>query len=59
MALQDNGQPIRKLLLPKSFFVKVGAEAEMGLRKVVEVEVYYDDWPMPFTGDRCADLRDY
>ncbi|KZP17006.1 hypothetical protein FIBSPDRAFT_1047120 [Athelia psychrophila] len=59
MALQDNGQPIRKLLLPKSFFVKVGAEAEMGLRKVVEVEVYYDDWPMPFTGDRCAGVHSH
>lgn len=55
--LQDNEQPIRKLLLPRSFFVNVGAEAAVSLKRVIEIGDYSDDWPMPFDRYHCSGMH--
>ncbi|KZP26786.1 hypothetical protein FIBSPDRAFT_1040538 [Athelia psychrophila] len=52
---QEAGHPIRRLMLPKTWFSETNAEDVVELRKIIVMEEYYVDWPTPFEQEYFED----
>ncbi|KZP02149.1 hypothetical protein FIBSPDRAFT_1056048 [Athelia psychrophila] len=52
---QEAGHPIRRLMLPETWFSETDAEDVLELRKIILMEKYYVDWPTPFEQEYFED----
>ncbi|KZP26790.1 hypothetical protein FIBSPDRAFT_886997 [Athelia psychrophila] len=52
---QEAGHPIRRLMLPETWFSEADAEDVVELREIIVMEEYYVDWPTPFEQEYFED----